>query len=211
MVKKLRKVGTSTTHLRFDPERKTFSDLGPTPPKLLHPIRLDLGCGPNKKPTFTGCDITAFPGVDVVHDLRKTWPWYDGTIEEVHSSHFIEHLNSMERVHFFNELYRVMCGGAKATIIVPHWSSCRAYGDPTHQWPPCGEFMWLYLNKIWRMANAPHTDSANLAGGFNCNFECTWGFSLEPGVAMRNQEYQQYAMVYLTEARQDMITTLTKC
>ncbi len=176
-----------------------------------NPTKLDLGCGPNTKAGFCGVDQTAFPGVDFVMDLRHKWPWSDGTIEESHSSHFVEHLNAMERVHFFNELWRVMKVGAKATIVTPHWSSCRAYGDPTHQWPPCGEFMWFYLKKDWRMANAPHTDISNLLGGFNCNFECVWGFSLEPGVAMRNQEYQQYAMTYLTEARQDMITTLTKC
>lgn len=187
----------------------TINSLTNTSPPIAI-TKLDLGCGPNKRPGFWGCDITAFPGVDEVHDLKQPWSWPDGTIEEVHSSHFVEHLNSMERVHFFNELYRVLKVGAKATIIVPHWSSCRAYGDPTHQWPPCGEFMWFYLNRVWRTANAPHTDLVNLAGGFNCHFDATWGFSLEPGVAMRNQEYQQHAITYFKEACQDMICTLTK-
>lgn len=58
------------------------------------------------------------------------------------------------------------------------------------------------------MANAPHTDAAYLKGGFTCNFDVTWGFSLEPGVAMRNQEYQQMAMTYYKEACQDVIATL---
>ena len=173
--------------------------------------KLDLGAGPNKKAGFTGVDQTPFPGVDVVHDLRKAWPWPDASIEEVHSSHFVEHLDAMERIHFYNELYRVMKVGAKATIITPHWSSCRAYGDPTHKWPPTCEFALFYLKREWRLANAPHTDIANLANGFNCNFDSTWGYSLEPGVAMRNQEYQQHAMTYYKEACQDMIATLTKC
>jgi hypothetical protein len=116
----------------------------------------------------------------------------------------------MERVHFFNELYRVLKPLGKATIITPHWSSCRAYGDPTHKWPPMCEFAWFYLKKEWRAQNAPHTDIANLTIGFDCNFDVTWGYTLEPGVAMRNQEYQQHAMVYFTEARQDMIATLVK-
>lgn len=172
--------------------------------------KLDLGCGPNKKPGFFGVDALRLPEVDLVLDLRCLWPWGDGTIEEVHSGHFIEHLDAMERVHFFNELYRVMKVGAKATIIAPHWSSCRAYGDPTHKWPPMGEMGLFYLNKNWRLANAPHTDSANLKGGYNCDFDATWGYSLEPGVAARNQEYQQYAMTYLKEACQDIIFTLTR-
>jgi SAM-dependent methyltransferase len=178
--------------------------------KSIEPIKLDLGCGPGKKAGFTGVDQTAFPGVDIVHDLKKKWPWKDGSIEEVHSGHFLEHLDSMERIHFYNELHRVLKPGAKATIITPHWASCRAYGDPTHKWPPVSEFAWYYLKRDWRMANAPHADITNLAGGFACNFEVTWGYGLEPGVAARNQEYQQHAMTYFKEAISDMFATLVK-
>lgn len=172
--------------------------------------RLDLGSGNNKRQGFLGVDSIKFPNVDLVHDLRQPWPWADNSIEEAHSSHFLEHLERLERVHFFNELYRVLKPDAKATIITPHWSSCRAYGDPTHKWPPMGEFAWFYLTAAWREANAPHTDARWAPGMFNCNFSVTWGYSLEPGTALRNQEYQQYAMQYLLEARQDMIATLVK-
>lgn len=188
------------------------------------PIRLDLGSGPNGKPGFLHVDHTAFPGVDVVCDLNDPWPWADSSVEEAHSSHCIEHFDAMERVHFLNELYRVLKPGAKCTLIAPHWSSCRAYGDPTHKWPPVSEFAFFYWKKDWRMANAPHSDMypkgiqdhANGAKtaemnphGFNCNFEVTWGYSLNPEVAQRNQEYQQYAMNFLKEAVMDVIATLT--
>jgi SAM-dependent methyltransferase len=173
------------------------------------PIKLDIGCGGNKKAGFTGVDRIAFPGVDIVHDFNDPWPWEDGTVDEVHCSHCFEHFDATERMHFINELYRVLKPGAKCTLIAPHWSSCRAYGDPTHKWPPVSEFCFFYWKKEWRMANAPHTDASNLKGGFNCNFEVTWGYSLNPEVAQRNQEYQQYAMTYLKEACQDVIATLT--
>lgn len=196
------------------------------------PIRLDLGCGPGKKPGFIGCDHTAFPGVDLVCDLsqarwvvREEIDWMehidgdrdhpihsifkDNSIEEAHSSHFFEHLDAMQRVAFLNELFRVLKPGAKCTLIAPHWSSCRAYGDPTHKWPPVSEFAFFYWKKDWRMANSPHTDYSVLKGGFNCNFEVTWGYSLNPEVAQRNQEYQQYAMNHLKEAVMDVIATLT--
>jgi SAM-dependent methyltransferase len=177
--------------------------------EIVHePIRIDIGCGPNKKPGFIGCDQTAFPNVDVVADLNKTWPWKDSTVDEAHSSHCLEHFDSIERVHFLNELWRVLKPGAKATIITPHWASCRSYGDPTHKWPPMSEFLWFYLKKDWRMANAPHTDAQHLSWGYKVNFEVTWGYSLNPEVAVRNQEYQQYAMTFLKEAAQDMIATL---
>ena len=179
-------------------------------PPIVGPLNIDLGCGPRKRDGFIGVDTLSFPGVDVVADLNKSWPWDDGTVDEAHSSHCIEHFNAMQRVHFVNELYRVLKVGAKATIIAPHWSSCRAYGDPTHQWPPISEFWFFYLSRAWRDANAPHTDSKHLKDGFTCDFTVTWGYSLEPGVAMRNQEYQQMAMTYYKEACQDVIATLVK-
>lgn len=174
------------------------------------PLRLDIGCGIHRKDGFKGVDIIPFPGVDFVLDLKKLWPWKDNSVTEVHCSHTIEHFASWDRVHFINELYRVLIPNGKATIIAPHWSSCRAYGDPSHEWQPCSEFAFFYWQKAWRMANAPHTDIQHEPRGFDCNFDATWGYSLEPGVAMRNQEYQQYAMVYLKEACQDIICTLVK-
>lgn len=172
------------------------------PPALL---KLDFGCGKNKREGFIGVDCHAFEGVDQVHDLRTPWPWEDESVEEAHASHFVEHLEPMERVHFVNELYRVLIPGGKAQIITPHWSSCRAYGDLTHKWPPVSEFWWYYLSKEWRDVNAPHNDF------YTCDFQhTTWGFSLHPAVAPRNQEYQTHATLFFKEACQDMITTLTK-
>lgn len=172
-------------------------------------IKLDIGCGPNKKPGFIGVDQYSFPGVDVVTDLNKAWPWEDNSVEEASSSHCLEHFDAMERVHFLNELYRVLKPGAKATIAVPHWASCRAYGDPTHKWPPMSEFAFYYWKKDWRLSQAPHSDAANLTGGFNCNFDVQWGYTYHPEVGMKNQEYIQFAQNFYKEAIWDMVATLT--
>jgi hypothetical protein len=173
-------------------------------------LKLDLGCGPNKKEGFLGVDILPFDGkVDQIVDLRKPWPWKDGSVLEVHCSHFIEHLTAPERIHFVNELYRVLVSGGKCQIIAPHWASCRGYGDLTHQWPPVSEFWFYYLSKEWRAQNAPHSD-AGCFPIYTCDFEATWGFSLHPQVQPRNQEFQMFAITYYKEAAQDIIATLTK-
>lgn len=185
------------------------------PPALL---RLDLGCGSNKQAGFTGVDSIAFPGVDVVADLRGPWPWPDISVAEARSSHFIEHLTAMERVHFVNELHRVLVPGGKCLLIVPHWASCRAYGDPTHQWPPVSEFWFYYLSREWRFGNpakgiapnAPHTDAQYLAGGFSCDFAASWGYASHPEWQLRSQEAQQFAWQWYKEAIQDLHVTLTK-
>lgn len=168
-------------------------------------IRLDLGCGKAKKEGFHGVDCRDFPGVDTVMNIGfDTWPWPDDSVEEVHCSHFVEHLTALERIHFVNELWRVMKPGAKALVITPHWASNRAYGDLSHQWPPVSEMWFYYLSREWREQNAPHNDF------YKCNFVCAWGYNLHPEIAPRNAEYQQHALKFWKEAALDTICTMEK-
>lgn len=173
-------------------------------------MKLDLGCGKNKRPDFIGVDQYQMEGVDQVVDLRKKWPWEDNSVEEAHSSHFLEHLSGQERVHFMNELHRVLKPGAKCTLIVPHWASHRAYGDFTHQWPPVSEMAFFYLLKQWRDSQAPHTDIQWNPEGYTCDFDVTWGYSLREDLHVRNVEYQQFAVTNHKDAVIDIIATLTK-
>jgi hypothetical protein len=166
-------------------------------------VKLDIGCGKNKKAGFHGVDAIEFPGVDTVLDVRVDWPWEDNSIEEVHASHFLEHLTGEERVHFFNELYRVLKPGAGAMIIVPSWTSERAYGDPTHKWPPVCGFAFYYLNKAWREANAPHT-------GYTCDFDFSGGNSLAPPWGTKEDSVQAHAQVHYLNVAQDMFVTVVK-
>jgi SAM-dependent methyltransferase len=169
------------------------------------PLRIDLGCGTRKKEGFLGVDSIQFPGVDVVSDLAtKPWPWKDSTVDEANASHFLEHLEAKERIHFVNELYRVLKPGAKAVVITPHWNSTRAYGDLTHKWPPVSEFWFYYLSAEWRKVNAPHNTE------YTCDFDATWGYSLHPVLQTRNQETQSWMLQFNKEAAQDMMATLIK-
>lgn len=182
---------------------------------------MDIGCGPNPAAGFVGVDRLPFDGkVEVVMDAgRDPWPWGDGTVDEVHSSHFLEHLTAVERCHCVNELYRVLKPGSWengqpkggfARFIVPHWASCRAYGDPTHAWPPMGEFWPYYLDKSWRAANAPHADAANNPGLYACDFEFQTGNAWNPVLNARNDEYKAYAMSWMKEAIHDLHIILVK-
>lgn len=167
------------------------------------PLRLDFGCGPHPREGFEGVDSRDF-GQPHRLDLTKRWPWKDGSVDEAHCSHFIEHLDAEERIHFVNELYRVLKPGAKCQVITPHWASARAYGDLTHKWPPVAEFWFFYLAKTWRAANAPHNDA------YTCDFEVTWGYAMHQAIAGRNQEFQTNALQWYKEAAQDTVATFTK-
>lgn len=173
-----------------------------------NPLKLDLGCGKSKQSGFWGVDIIPFEGVDEVCDLTKPWPWESDSVEEVHCAHMIEHLKMSpeepERVHFANELYRVMKPGAKATIVAPMWSSQRAYGDYTHRWPPVTEFWFHYLRKEWRDTQAPHNTL------YTCDFDITGGFTVHPQFQTKNTETQQFALAYYKDAAMDLISTWVK-
>jgi hypothetical protein len=165
-------------------------------------LKLDLGCGPNKQAGFHGVDTRQIPGVDTVFDLSKApWPWEDNSVGQVHCSHFLEHLSGEERVGFFNELYRVMVKDAQATIVTPHWRSGRAYGDPTHKWPPVVEMFWYYLDKNWRAGNAPHT-------GFDCDFFVTCVYTVAQPWISRSYDAQAFALQHYSEVAMDMISTV---
>ena len=186
-------------------------------------LKLDLGCGPNCREGYEGADRLSFGGkVKHVLDLgRDPWPWADTSVDEVFSSHFLEHLTARERCHAMNELYRVLKPGrwnptsarpeaGFALFIVPHWASCRAYGDPSHMWPPIGEFFPLYLNKEWRDKNAPHADAANEPGMYSCDLDFTTGNAWNVALQNRNQEYRDHAMAWWKEAIQDLHIFLFK-
>jgi len=99
-------------------------------PKAL--LKLNLGAGKSKMDGYLSVDSIPFDGLDVVADLTKKWPWPDNSVSDVRMSHVLEHFTAQERIHVFNEMYRVLVDEGKANIITPHWSSNRAYGDLTH-------------------------------------------------------------------------------
>lgn len=165
-------------------------------------VKLDIGCGKTTAEGFAGIDAIDF-GQRHVLDVRKGLPFKDNSVDEIRSSHFVEHLTGTERIAFFNELYRVMKVVATAQIITPHWSHACAYGDPTHQWPPMSEWYPLYLNKGWRDTQAPHST-------YTCDFDYVVAGSWDGRLNGRNPEYTQMAMNTQINGWRDLIVTLTK-
>jgi predicted O-linked N-acetylglucosamine transferase (SPINDLY family) len=93
-------------------------------------VRLDLGCGINKSNHFIGVDICPGPGVDIVADLSKKFPFDDNSVDEIKAHDVIEHLP--DRIHTMNEIWRVCKPGAKIHIFVPSTDGRGAFQDPTH-------------------------------------------------------------------------------
>jgi SAM-dependent methyltransferase len=99
----------------------------------LHPLVLDLGCGPRKcARQAIGIDTLDYECVDIVGDVftvLRSFP--DTCVDSVYSSHFFEHLENWPAL--LEELARIMKSGAVAEIAVPHFSNPYFYSDPTHR------------------------------------------------------------------------------
>jgi predicted SAM-dependent methyltransferase len=175
-------------------------------------VKLDLGGGQTAKEGFTNVDI--WEGADVVHDLFTfPYPFEDESVEEIHSSHFIEHL-PMEYVEqggkrkdmlfaFVDECYRMLKKGGKLYLQFPNCTSIRAFQDPTHRrFIP--ESTVLYFNKGWRQVNKLDHYNAE------CDFEFQVGRSENGNIVGRNQEFKNFAVNHYWNVVDDLHFILTK-
>lgn len=110
-------------------------------------IKLDLGCGSQKKPGYTGLDRVTLPGVDIVCDVEKGIPLKDNSVSAVYSNYFLEHVNNI--IFVFQELYRVCCDGAQLELVVPYYASVNAFKDPTHKQFFTEETFEYFSRKKW--------------------------------------------------------------
>lgn len=121
-------------------------------------VRLDLGSGRKPREGFEGVDIAKLDGI-IRFDLTggDKWPWNDGTVDELSSSHFIEHIAAdyvavaratspaapkvpgvelvlQDRLlFFFDEAFRVIKPGGLFHLAWPALQSTDAFRDPTHR------------------------------------------------------------------------------
>lgn len=93
-------------------------------------VRLDIGCGRSKPAGFIGVDVVAAPGVDVVADLTRRFPFATSSVDYVRAYDVVEHLP--DRIHTMNEIWRICKPGAMVEIRVPSTDGRGAFQDPTH-------------------------------------------------------------------------------
>lgn len=175
--------------------------------KVVEPLKLDFGAGNHPQPGYKSVDLYA-PTADFRVDLFKfPLPWKDNTVDEIISSHFVEHIPREKRWPFFEECYRILKMDAKMQIIVPSFKSERAYGDMTHEMPPVVPMFFFYLNKNWREVNQLTYGKYAL----KCNFEHACGATgINPPFNQRTDEVKQFAANHYWEACGDIWCSLTK-
>jgi SAM-dependent methyltransferase len=100
------------------------------------PLRLDIGCGANKRKGFVGLDLRPLPGVDIVCDIEEEpIPLEDSSVSKVYMAHVIEHVSPKRFLWVMSEIHRVCRPGASVVIHAPYGVNPLFVQDPTHAKP----------------------------------------------------------------------------
>jgi len=182
-------------------------------------LKLDLGCGQNVREGFEGVDLHAPNAKHRVDLLKFPWPWADASVDEIHCSHFIEHipLRDVEErdllaphhpylgkdllFAFFDEAYRVLRPDSHMTVICPSVRSERAFQDPTHR-RFIAQATFFYLAVPERKAMGLSHYRAD------CDFEGNVSFTHDAELTIRAAEYQQRVFKEAWNAIQDYVVKL---
>ena len=94
-------------------------------------IVIELGCGPYKRTGSIGIDALKVHNVDIVANLEEGLPFIpDNSVDEVYSSHFLEHIKNIDSL--LKEIHRILKPTGIHKAIVPHFSNPYYYSDFTH-------------------------------------------------------------------------------
>lgn len=139
-------------------------------------MRLNLGCGYNRRPGYVNVDHDPKCEPDKVCDLESfPWPFESNSVTEVVMSHILEHLGqtTSSYLNIIKELYRICKAEAVIVIDVPHPRHDSYLCDPTHVRPIIPESFQLFSkakNEEWIQKRKSNT---TLALQLNVDFEIT--------------------------------------
>ena len=95
-------------------------------------MKLNLGCGNDRREGYVNVDCAKLPGVHKICDLNALpLPFESDSCEEILCKDVLEHLESFPAIMY--DLHRILKKGGVLKIVVPHFSSGDAYSDPTHR------------------------------------------------------------------------------
>jgi predicted SAM-dependent methyltransferase len=130
-------------------------------------VKLNLGCGHNKRDGYVNIDKYPVVSPDMLWDLEQTpYPFETNSVAEIAATHVLEHLGQSTDVFLgiIKELHRILKPGGTIDITVPCYRSDAYWGDPTHVRPVTPAMLYLFSKKNCRMfaeRRWPHTPLAD--------------------------------------------------
>jgi predicted SAM-dependent methyltransferase len=89
-------------------------------------IKLHYGCGPRILPGWVNIDGWAFPGADLITDLRQPLPFDDASCRMIFTEHVFEHIDAGFRLPVLREFLRLLQPDGILRIVVP---DCKQFVD----------------------------------------------------------------------------------
>lgn len=83
-------------------------------------MKLNLGCGYDKKKGFVNIDKSAYVNPDIVLDIENGLPFLSDSIEYIFSNNCLEHIKPNNWAFVLDEIMRVACDGCILELILPY-------------------------------------------------------------------------------------------
>ncbi len=83
-------------------------------------MKLNLGCGDVLLGGYVNVDGRALPGVDLIHDLNKRFPFGDETIDEIIANDVLEHFPIAQTQSLLVDWVRMLRTGGRIAVRVPN-------------------------------------------------------------------------------------------
>ena len=98
-------------------------------------MKLNLGCGFDKKQGYINLDSFEKCNPDILHNIEsRPFPFKDNTFDEILIKHVLEHVGQTFDMfkNIMQEIYRISIPGARIEIQVPNYKHSSFWSDPTH-------------------------------------------------------------------------------
>ena len=149
-------------------------------------LRLHVGCGRAHLAGWVNIDVQELPGVDVVADVTRGFPYAGEEAEAIFAEHFLEHLALPDALTFLGEAHRVLAPDCWLRLSTPNldwvWSTHYELGAEASRKRDAA----IVLNRAfygWRhrfLWNREMLEEALTALGFDEPRWCAYGESEQP-------------------------------
>jgi len=147
-------------------------------------VKLNLGCGLDKRPDYLNVDCRREVKPDLVTDLESLYlrMFIDNSVEEILAKDFLEHLSWRVVEDFLRDCYRVLRGGGKIFIQTPDLEAIakKVIFDPNYRF---GELYGWKAISFWMYGEQDYPENFH-----KCGFTVSTLRSLLEGVGFKVYE-----------------------